>query len=193
MNKKKYRLIFAVLSICLVGLSGCGGGDGGDSSTAQPTSQTTDISGTWKGTASSSVISGFVNITLTFTQSGSNISGTYACSTGSLTCLHSSGTISGTISGTSFTLSVVFPDNHSCGAFNGTITGSTMSGNYSCTDTAGNDNGSWSATKQSSKSKEALDQYYEALSILHNDDIDDQDQSEMIAVIENKILELEQD
>jgi hypothetical protein len=67
-----------------------------------------------------------------------------------------------------------------------------MSGNYSCTDPAGNDNGSWSATKQSSKSNEALDQYYEALYILHNDDIDDQDQSEMIAIIENKILELAQ-
>lgn len=107
-----------------------------------------NISGTWRGTARSSIFAGAsVNIAATLTQTGASISGTYACSPAA-DCDHSSGTITGAISGNSLTAQVAFPDGHSCGAFNGALSGNTLSGNYSCTDPRGNDQGSWTMTKQ---------------------------------------------
>lgn len=129
--------------ILAMGLSACGG----DTSPTAP-SGSSNISGTWRGTVTSSVVAGNVNASATLTQTGASVSGTYACSPGTLACLHASGTITGTMSGNSLTAQVAFPDGHSCGAFNGTLAGNTLSGNYSCTDPVGNDQGSWTMTKQ---------------------------------------------
>lgn len=124
-------------------LVGCGGGDGDDDSS----SQVAGISGTWTGVATSSVGAGSLNITVTLSQQGTNVTGTFTCSPGSGTCLHATGSVSGTVSGNSVTLAIVFPDTHSCGAFNATISGDSMNGNYSCTDPLGNDTGAWSVTR----------------------------------------------
>lgn len=123
------------------------GACGGDKSPTAP-SGSANISGTWRGTATSSVVAGNVNTTATLTQTGASVSGTYACSPGTLGCLHASGSVTGTMSGNSLTAQLAFPDGHSCGGFNGTLSGNTLSGNYSCTDPVGNDQGSWTMTKQ---------------------------------------------
>lgn len=121
-------------------LTACGDG-GGDSPP-----QITDISGTWAGVASGTV--GTVNINLTLTQQNADVTGSFACSPGTATCLHASGSVSGTVSGNTATMAVVFPDTHSCGAFNATVSGNSMSGNFSCTDPAGNSSGTWNVTRQ---------------------------------------------
>lgn len=108
-----------------------------------------NISGTWRGTATSPVFAGNVNTAATLTQTGASVSGTYACLPGtSGGCLHASGTITGTMRGNSLTAQLAFPDGHSCGAFNGMLSGNTLSGSYACTDPRGNDQGSWTMTRQ---------------------------------------------
>lgn len=146
MNKAGYLGVVSVLLI----LAGCGGG-GGDSpsnaGTASPNTTNIDITGTWKGTGTSTTFSGTNTISLTFTQTGSSVSGTFACSPGTLACLHANATIAGMVNGQTFTGTVLYPDNHSCSAFNGNLSGTTLSGNYTCEDTV-TDTGSWTVTKQ---------------------------------------------
>jgi len=134
-----------VLAILIV--SAAAGDCGGNSSPTHPTPQPgTDVSGTWQGSVRSS-FGPTASISLTLTQSGSSVSGTFSCPFG---CIHSSGTVSGSVNGSAVTGRVRFPDGHSCDTFNGTVSGQTMSGNYACTDPLGNDNGTWSATRGSS-------------------------------------------
>jgi len=126
-------LMLAFLFACSSG-SSSSSSSGGDS--------TTDITGTWKGTAGSSTK--YVNITFTITQSSNSISGTYACSPGTDLCLTSSMTLSGTISGSSFT-GTGTTTGINCG-FTGTVNGSSLGGSYSCN--SGVYTGTWDTTKQ---------------------------------------------
>lgn len=131
---------FVIFLIAFV-LAGCGD-NGSDNSSPQ----LADVSGTWTGVASGA--SGTVDINLTLSQQNVDVTGSFACSAGTASCLHASGSVSGTVSGNTATMAVVFPDTHSCGAFNATMSGNSMSGNYSCTDPLGNDSGTWSVTRQ---------------------------------------------
>jgi hypothetical protein len=94
------------------------------------------------------VFGGNVNISATLSQSGADVTGTYACSPGSIQCIQASGTIRGTMSGNSLTAQLIYPDNSSCGAFNGTLSSSTLSGSYACTTRLGEDRGTWSMSRQ---------------------------------------------
>lgn len=129
-----------VIWLLLLGsLLGCGGsGDGSDGSS------NVNVSGTWVGSTQSQAGFGSAQFALTLSQNGSNVSGTWACIS---SCAHASGTISGTISGSTFTASLVFPDTHSCGAFDANISGNSMSGDFACSDPLGNDFGTWSAAR----------------------------------------------
>ena len=128
--------------IVLLLVAGCGGNE-------SPTSPSSvaNISGTWRGTAISSIVGGTVNIAATLNQNGTNVTGTYACSPGSIQCIQASGTIRGTMSGNSLTAQLIYPDNSSCGAFNGTLSGSTLSGSYACTTRLGEDRGTWQMSR----------------------------------------------
>jgi len=128
-------LMMAFLFACSSG-SSSSSSSGGDS--------TTDITGTWKGTAGSTGSTTYVNITFTITQSSNSISGTYACSPGTDLCLTSSMTLSGTISGSSFT-GTGTTTGINCG-FTGTVNGSSLGGSYSCN--SGVYTGTWDTTKQ---------------------------------------------
>lgn len=124
-------------------LAGCGGNPNGPT----PIS----LTGTWTGTIRSSVVANaFANIALTLTQSGSSISGTFACTAGNMSCVSPSGTVSGTVSGSSVTGRVTFQGG-SCQTFSGTVSGNSMSGSYSCSASLGSDSGTWSVTKQGSQ------------------------------------------
>lgn len=122
--------------LALVAAGACGGGN--SSSTAP--SSTATVTGSWRGTATLSLAAGAViNISATLTQNGGDVTGTYSCSG---QCLYSSGTIRGFMSGTILTAQIIFPDNSSCSAFNGTLSGSSLSGSYSCATPRGTDRGS---------------------------------------------------
>lgn len=132
--------------LCLVLLMGCSSSDNGGSS-GGGTTPDANVTGTWVGTATSSLFGGFLNISLAL-QSGSDVTGTFACSAGSISCLHTTGTMARTISGNKLTAILSYPDDHGCGAFDGTVSGNTMSGDYACSDPVTNDFGTWSATRQ---------------------------------------------
>lgn len=143
MVEVKYFGIGVVLFI----LAGCGGG--GDSyggGTTPPNTANANIAGTWRGTSTSTSAARSNTITLVLTQTESSVSGSFAC-TPTQSCFHTTATVAGIVSGQSFTGTVLYPDNHSCSAFNGTLSGTTLSGNYTCEDTV-TDTGTWSATKQ---------------------------------------------
>lgn len=125
---------------------GCGGNV--RSPTAPSATSTPSVAGSWRGLGTSSVLSGTVNISATLNQTGGDVTGTYVCSPGSIQCLQSSGSIRGTMSGTSLTAQIVFADTSSCGAFNGTLSGSTLSGSYTCTTPWGSDQGTWQMVRQ---------------------------------------------
>lgn len=135
------------IGIVLLMLAGCGGGGGSDGGGATPAnSANADIAGTWRGTATSASAATTSTITLVLTQTESSVSGSFAC-TPTQSCFHTTATVAGIVSGQSFTGTVLYPDNHSCSAFNGTLSGTTLSGNYTCEDSV-TDTGTWSATKQ---------------------------------------------
>jgi hypothetical protein len=140
MNAKLSLWVFGGVFCISLSLWGCGGGDKGGGNTSTPA----NIAGTWTGTATSSISGNPANISLTLSQQGENISGTITCQG----CPHATGTISGTISGNTVTMGIVWPDNHSCGTFDGSVSGNSMSGQYACTDPdTGDDQGNWSVTK----------------------------------------------
>jgi hypothetical protein len=138
--------ILAGASVISLLVSACG--DSTSSPPTQPTPQpSTDVTGTWQGTVRSPVTGVTASISLTLTQSGASVTGSFACPFG---CIHATGTVSAAVSGTTLTGRVVFSDGHSCNTFDGTVSGQTISGNYACTDPLGNDSGTWSATRGSS-------------------------------------------
>lgn len=147
---------FLGFGAALLILSACGGGSGGggygsnESAPAAPAATpATDanIAGTWRGTSNSATFNGNNTITLTLTQTGSSVSGTFTCTPGTLNCLHPNATIAGIVNGQTFTGTVLYPDMHSCSAFNASVSGTTLSGNYTCEDNV-TDTGTWTATKQ---------------------------------------------
>lgn len=135
------RLSIAIIVLfCSLSSTGCGNPAGPSPDVA--------LSGTWTGTGTSDVLSGFVNITTSLSQAGSSITGTYACTRGTLRCLHSSGVIRGTVKGSSMVGQVTFPDGHGCQTFNGTLAAGMLSGHYECADPLSNDSGNWSMTRR---------------------------------------------
>jgi hypothetical protein len=139
---------FKVMMVLLVfALTACGtGGEDGAGKVALT------LNGTWKGTATSDN-GGSVHITLNLSQIGSDVSGTIACTPSSLLqCLGTSGTVSGTLSGSTLTMNVQWDNSNACNQFDGTLEGSTLKGRYSCQGFGGvvnfADNGNWTATLQ---------------------------------------------
>lgn len=141
----------SISSSTITGQYDCQSGDKGIFAVnkAATSSQNASLAGTWKGTSTSSTLNGMINITVVISQNDTSLSGTYACTAGTLNCVHSSGNLFGTLSGDSFTSRLVFPDTHSCGEFNTTVSGNTISGQGSCDDPQGDTStNTFSLTKQ---------------------------------------------
>lgn len=138
------QLIMLMVYIML--FSGCGDGVDGDNFNVIPSIPQANIAGTWKGTAISTPAGPIVNISLSISQDGANITGSYVC--GGDCRLHSNGTLTGTVKGIRLTGSLIFQDSHSCETFSANILGNAMEGEYSCTDPAGDDSGLWSVKLQ---------------------------------------------
>lgn len=134
------KLIF-ILGMALI-LSGCGGGGGGGSSNSAPT---VDATGSWSGAWLSKTGQGG-SLSVSFTQTGSNLSGTI--NLGNSSCF-SAGNISGTVSGNNITTAGVFSGSLRID-LDGTIVNSQASGSYdvvnggACT----GDSGTWTLTRQ---------------------------------------------
>jgi hypothetical protein len=129
-----------LLLLLAVGVSAVGCGGSGTSPTAPSTG---NLTGSWTGTAHSSVTSVQLNIGAKITQSGADVSGTYSCTSG--LCAFGAGTITGTMSGDRFTGRVDQTGGViTCGSFSGTLAGTTLSGTYSC---SYGDAGTWTMSK----------------------------------------------
>ena len=152
---KKIFFMFVIGAVAFA-CYGCGGGTTNNmmsmTSSAPTTPAAADISGTWTGKLSSTQVNGGEStMTMTFTQNGSSVSGTYACVSGTMNCSHSGAAMSGMMSGNTMTMQMTFPDNQMCGTFTGTVSGNTMTGQYNCTHsmhTQASDSGTWTMTKQ---------------------------------------------
>lgn len=130
-------------TLSLIGLialvAACGGNSGSDDPT---------FTGTWRGQAVNGADGSTVQIELTLTQIGADVTGTYACSSlGTAQCLAATGEVSGTLVSDQLTASIVFPDKSSCGTLDATLTGYEMHGVYSCVTSAVTTSGTWNATK----------------------------------------------
>ena len=121
----------------------CGGGSNPIQPSPSP-SPSDNFSGTWQGTVSSSVTVGTLNVSFTLTQTGLSISGTFTCSFGTASCLDSTGTVTGTVTGTTVSARVLFRNGQLCDSFNGALSGETITGTYSCTNT---DRGTWAVRR----------------------------------------------
>jgi len=126
-------------------LLGCGGGGngGGSSPTAPTSSGTGNLTGTYAGTFTSSLGGGSGNIDATLTQSGNRLSGSVQLS-GNPRLLFTSGTVSGTVEGTSVVFGVVSTSGVHRVNFQGTVSGTRISGTYSASN---GDAGTWSITR----------------------------------------------
>lgn len=130
-----------VLAIMFVGILfvGCGGG----SSDTSTTVENANLSGTWRGTSTSS--QGTSSITFTIAQSGSSFTGTWVSNVGG------AGTVSGTVGGSDFTITIQQTTPSSCiGTFNGNGTVSDNSISYSYSGTS-NCSGYFTATGTATK------------------------------------------
>jgi hypothetical protein len=103
---------------------------------------TVPLSGTWKGSLSSTMKDGYAEITLMIFQSGPDVSGRLVCTGGTLKCHTVSGAVAGIVMDTIFDARILYTDGHLCGLA-GTISGTTIQGEYSCDDKFGVDRGSW--------------------------------------------------
>jgi hypothetical protein len=118
---------------------------GSDTPTSPTTSNNLNLSGSWRGTANSTLHGVTAPIVMVVTQSGVSLSGTYTCS--SVVCISSTGTISATVSGTNVRGTVTFPSGGGCNTFNGTVSSTRFTGNYSCQTSFSSDQGTLSLTK----------------------------------------------
>lgn len=119
--------------LALVIASGCG----------QNPNAPTSLTGTWTGTVVSSTL-GTQAFQLTLTQSGDSITGFYTISTPGF-ATSAGGALTGTIQGTSLTLS--FPSGACIRTWTGTWAGTTMSGECAATGVCGNpDTGTFNLT-----------------------------------------------
>lgn len=145
----KQTRIALVLIMCgllfSAAMIGCDSGGGGNA----PTSPSTlDITGTWKGSCSSSLISQTQD-TVTLTQTGSDVTGTYVAVDQAGDSVR--GTVSGTVSESSFSFAFNQTTPSCTGTFNGSanISGNAMSVTFTGTDCLGtHSNGQCSLTKQ---------------------------------------------
>ena len=123
---------FAAALIATLGLSSvlsaCSGGSG-----SSTTPSTASLAGSYSGSLSDSV-AGSGSVGLSIAQSGNSISGQFA-DTFSNPSYDNGGSISGTVSGNSFSGSVKSVFVNACGfSIKGSLSGSTLSGTYSATD-----------------------------------------------------------
>ena len=107
---RKTFVMFVLVAFGVFTIAGCGGGGG---SSPPPAPPSVDVTGRWVGPYNSSVF-GNQSATLTLQQTGANVTGTYASSTGGL------GSVSGTVSSdiVNFTITVTTPG--CSGSFTGT-------------------------------------------------------------------------
>jgi hypothetical protein len=130
--------------------AGCGG-SGNSVAPSSAASTPAAVAGQYSGSALSD-FGGFTYFTLNIVQQGSNITGTYSCQNGSLRCLHSTGSLSGTVSGSTLTGRIDFgADGSSCSAFRGTFAANSWTGQYTCGGPVV-DNGTWTASTAPSAS-----------------------------------------
>jgi len=109
-------------------------------------SNTINVSGDWKGTAILPTETD--NVTLSLTQSGTNITGTFTQA--GTSDPNNNGTVSGTISGSNITLTSVSSVYSGGSSLNATVnsSGTSMSGNFTSQYTgAPSISGTWSLTK----------------------------------------------
>lgn len=135
------RLFYAFL--LLATLAACGGGD-----SATPPSASVNATGTWHGSYNSTVF-GAQTMTLNIQQNGSALTGTYSSSTGA------TGTISGSVSGNTASVTITVTTPGCGGHFDGTgiidtqTNPDTMSFQYNGSSTCGgNESGTGNLTKQ---------------------------------------------
>lgn len=147
--------VFASAFLTILVVQACGGSSSPTQPTqpTRPTEPTADVAGTWQVITRSSVTGASPYFSLVLTQNGASVSGTFSCS--AVGCISPNGTVSGTVSGSSITARLVFQAGQ-CDTFNGTLSGPFISGNYGCSVSAGNDNGTWSAARTSSLCVPAL-------------------------------------
>lgn len=133
------------IPVIALALAGCGR----SRSPTAPAPVIANVAGTWNGSAKpTGSPAGFsMALSATLSQSGATASGTLAC--GSFFCIAASGTITATVTETTFTAQVAFPNGGSCGTFNGTVSsdGKRMEGTYACAGPEGTDEGTWQMTK----------------------------------------------
>ena len=100
----------------------------------------------WLGTATDPF--GYVNVGMTLCEVGSAIVGNYVCGPGSLSCLASTGSVSGSVVGSTFYPLITFGNGAYC-SVNGLVVGLTMGGTYGCYDPFGSlvDAGTWAMTR----------------------------------------------
>ncbi len=139
------RLAIPVLALSLIGC-----GNSRSPTAPAPVPVIANVAGTWNGAAKpAGTPEGFkMTIAATLAQNGAAATGTLACD--SFFCVAPSGTITATVTGTTFTAQVAFPNGGSCGTFKGTVSdgGSRMDGTYVCAGPDGSrDEGTWQLTK----------------------------------------------
>ena len=142
----------AVASLIAIALTAEACGSGNAPSQPSPPTQTVpsaaDVAGVWHGGISLWSFDGDTgHISLTLTQTGNSFSGTFECL---YRCVDSTGSITGTIDGTTLTARIVFPDGRSCDRFEGTMTAQGLSGRYACALPIAKDgtvHGSWTAAR----------------------------------------------
>jgi len=124
---------FVALLVCLAVASGCG---------PNPNSPSA-ITGTWVGTAVSSIV-GNVSVQLTLSQSGSSITGFFAYTSTTATTTPT-GTLTGTLNGSAFSAALAFG---TCTrTWTGTWSGTTLSGTFVASGVCGNlDSGTFALT-----------------------------------------------
>ena len=106
-----------------------------------------NLTGTWSGTFTTSIITTPSQIALVLSQSGSSVTGTYSTQGGGV------GTVSGTVSGNTFTYALQQTTAGCPGSFtgSGTVSGNTMSFTFSGNDCRGtHSNGQGTVTKSTS-------------------------------------------
>ena len=119
-----------------------------------------DLTGTWSGTFTTSIITTPTPVTLVLSQSSSNVTGTYSSQAGGV------GTVSGTLNGNTLTFSLQQTTTGCSGTFSGTgtVSGNTMTFTFSGNDCLGtHSNGQGTVTRSTS----TFDSVFVRIKLLH--------------------------